>query len=376
VVIAPCHQDDKRAPVIRGIEIIRAGSFLPQLLKLCSGVSLSTQFHSGVMGKARILIYAVLQVFHGVTKGRDRGIQAINSHWLMPSGLAGAITASILGKPHVATIHGSDVAAAEVLPLRSLITNLIARHCSAFTSVSQYLGGRLFRLLAPSTTLQPKIHRVPMGVDEDKFRPHPEPAPDRPRILFVGRLDERKGAEYLLEAASMLVGDFPDMAIRIVGDGPLRRDLERRSHESGLAGNVDFAGPLPNSELPGEYAKCQVVVVPSATNGSLVAEGLGLVAVEAAMSGRAIVASNIGGIPEVVQDHWTGLLVRERSPQEITSALRFLLCDRNMRVRFSKRGRAHSLEFSEARAADRLESALEAAMEGRNAGSSHPAERF
>lgn len=353
--------------MLEGIDVVRAGTFLPGILKLSSSASLTAQFHSGLVGKLRVLTYAVLQVYHGVTMGHDRGIQVINSHWLVPSGLAGAITASILGKPHIVTTHGSGVAAAEILPLGRLITKLIARDCSGFTAVSQYLGGRLFRLLARSTALQPRIHRVPMGVDEKRFRPHPGPAPERPSILFVGRLDERKGIEFLLQAASMLVGDFPDMAIRIVGDGPLRSDLERRSHELGLAGNVDFVGPLPNSELPREYARCQILVVPSVTNGSPVAEGLGLVAVEAAMSGRAIVASNIGGIPEVVQDHWSGLLVLERSSQEIASAIRLLLCDSNMRIRFSRRARVHSLEFSQGKVADRLEVILEEAWRVGNA---------
>jgi glycosyltransferase involved in cell wall biosynthesis len=150
----------------------------------------------------------------------------------------------------------------------------------------------------------------------------------------AGRLETVKGLEDFLRAAARL--DRDDIRFMIVGDGPDRGRLERIARESGVEDRIEFCGYSPN--LAGELATMDVFVMPSLT------EGFGLVAAEAMALEKPVVASDVGGLAEVVEDGLTGILVPPGDPKALASAIGRLLDDSAARRSMGEAGRRRVLE--------------------------------
>lgn len=142
-------------------------------------------------------------------------------------------------------------------------------------------------------------------------------APTKKRLLCVGRLVEDKDHISLIRAFAMVAQDHPNATLTVIGDGPLLTDLRHLTDSLGLSKSVKFHPGKPN--LQDEYAQCSLFVLPSATEASP------NVLLEAAAAGKAIVATEVGGIPQLVIDNQTGLLVKPRSPKQLAHALSYLL---------------------------------------------------
>lgn len=171
-----------------------------------------------------------------------------------------------------------------------------------------------------------------MGVDAGVFgRAEREAAraawtETRAVVLFVGRLVEKKGVAVLLDAWSALgPGGRRGRVLWLVGDGTLRAALERQAATAGLGDSVRFFGALPNADLPQLYAAAQVCVVPSVVDRRGDTEGQGVVLIEAMAAGTPVVASQVGGVGEVVRDGVDGVLVAPGDVAALTAALRALL---------------------------------------------------
>ena len=144
-------------------------------------------------------------------------------------------------------------------------------------------------------------------------------------LLFVGRLAEKKGVAYLIAAMESILVDFPKCKLIIVGDGPEKAVLLQQSQQLGISGSIIFAGSVPNSSLPSFYKAADVFVLPSIVDSTGDTEGLGVVLLEAIAAGTPVVASNVGGIPDIIINGRTGLLVPQKKPYEIARAVSSLL---------------------------------------------------
>jgi glycosyltransferase involved in cell wall biosynthesis len=261
---------------------------------------------------------------------KRRQIDLINSHWLLPQGLAAAAVARFAGVPHVATVHGGDV-----LGLKNRIFTAVKRavlqRCVAVTANSSVTESAVHALAHEEL----RIERIPLGA-----APMPLPEPEATRdvrehyapdgeilLLFVGRLIPQKGCSDLLAAMALINQSRPDIRLIIAGDGPDRKTLERLSVDLGIARKVEFAGWTSREALVRLYHAASLFVASPVRGPGGEVEAFGLVFVEAALAGLPTVATNSGGVVDIVVDGETGLLVDEHDPDQFARAVLQLIDD-------------------------------------------------
>jgi glycosyltransferase involved in cell wall biosynthesis len=239
----------------------------------------------------------------------------IHVHWLIPQGLAALIAAPNV--PKLVTTPGGDVYGLRDGVSRRLI-RAVLKNADAVTTMNTDMHDRLVELGAdPASTVV-----LPMGADVAAIRPLAVAAKRRTaRILFVGRMVEKKGLSVLFAALRLL--DETRYELRVVGDGPLRAQLTGVS--SGLS--ATFVGALGREALAAEYGAASIAVFPSVAAASGDQDGLPVALLEAMSVGCAVVASDLPGLRDAVVDGVSGLLTPPGSASELAAALRRLLGD-------------------------------------------------
>ena len=198
----------------------------------------------------------------------------------------------------------------------------LLRNGDLFTPVSDDFGRRLVAAGAPADRVA--THRSGLELQRFPFTQR-QPPEGRARLLFVGRLTEKKGVAYLLEALANLLATGRDAELTIVGSGRLEPDLRALCQTLGLAHRVQFAGPLPHIEVIQVMERAHVVVAPSVTAADGDQEGIPNVLKEAMALGLPVVATRHSGIPELVEDGVSGFLATERDADDLGRCLATVL---------------------------------------------------
>jgi glycosyltransferase involved in cell wall biosynthesis len=162
--------------------------------------------------------------------------------------------------------------------------------------------------------------------------------------MTMGRLVYKKGFSYLLRAAPVVLGDYPDTLFVVAGDGGLRPELEGLAESLQIQKHVLFTGHIPWGQTPSFLTMADIFVVPSVQDQAGNLDGLPNVLLESMASGCAIVASNVAGIPEVVQDDKNGLLTPQGDERALAHAICRLLSDRQLRHRLGGAARETAIE--------------------------------
>ena len=248
-------------------------------------------------------------------------IDLVHAHWILPQGLLSALLARRLAVPLVLSAHGGDVFAS-TRGLRRRLLGFATRRHDAITVNSH----AMCRALEELTGCVGEV--IPMGVDVARFTAagrRPRTSTAAPRLLFVGRLAEKKGVEFLLDAMPAILERHPAARLEVVGEGPRRPALEQQALALGIAPAVHFRGACDNSALPQHYAAADVFVAPSIVAADGDTEALGVVLLEAAAAGLPLVTTDVGGIGDIVRDGVTGLVVPQRSGEALAGAVCRLL---------------------------------------------------
>jgi glycosyltransferase involved in cell wall biosynthesis len=267
----------------------------------------------------------------------------VHAHWVVPNAALVAGIARADRTPLVVSVHGSDVFLAEtLLPARVLARRALAA-AGAVTACSVDLRLRAIALGAR----RDRARTVPYGVDVDRFSPlradrtlrsRWEIPPGATMVLAVGRLVAKKGFTHLVEAARRV----DDVYVVVAGDGDLRRPLEEQARAAG--NRVRFVGALDRETVARALAAADVVAVPSVVDAAGNVDGLPNTVLEALASGRAVVASRVAGIPDVVRDGVTGLLVAAGDAEALAAALQRLARDPAERERLGREARACAVQ--------------------------------
>lgn len=238
----------------------------------------------------------------------------------------------------VVSTWGSDTVDFKGRPrnrLRDPSRRFILKQAEVITSTSEFLA-EATRAYAPRDKT---IHVVPFGIDLNVFRPNPEASPPpRPvRLIIAKHLRPKYGIHHLLQAMRIIVDSLKDVELTVVGEGPQRSELEALTDYLGLQDVVRFVGRVPHNRVVSLLQGSHIFVMPSVNDS----ETFGVAAAEAEATALPVVATRVGGVPEVVIDGETGLLVPPGDVDALAAALLHLIEHRGLRSRMGKAGREH-----------------------------------
>lgn len=264
----------------------------------------------------------------------------IHAHWLVPQGLCATIARRLVNPapPLLCTSHGGDLYGLKG-KLATWIKRCVLNDASAVTTVSQAMR----ETIRPIGIDMDKVQVIPMGVDlQNLFIPHENRKVSK-SILFVGRVVEKKGLRFLIEAMPEILEKHPDAELRVAGDGQELNVIKKLATKLGVASRIHFLGALTNETLPQLYQAADVVVFPSIVAADGDREGFGLVLVEALGCGCAVVATDLPAASEIIRDGETALIVRQKDPRQLADRIVQLLNDQTLRQALGVKGRQHVL---------------------------------
>ena len=286
---------------------------------------------------------------------RARGLTHLHAHFGSVATSVARLASRLTGVPFTFTAHAKDIFHEDVDPAD------LARKLSdaaAVVTVSDFNVGHLEQRYGVAAA---RVHRVYNGLDLARFG-YADPGDRPPVVAAVGRLVEKKGFADLLDAVALLRAQGRELAVDLVGAGPLEADLRAQVARLALEGVVRMPGPLPQGRVKAVVQQAAVFAAPCVVGADGNRDGLPTVLLEAMALGTPCVGTPVTGIPEVVHDGRTGLLVPERDPAALAAALGRLLDDAALRSRLAAAARALvEAEFDVHRQAQRLQALFAAA---------------
>ncbi|MBI4773821.1 MAG: glycosyltransferase, partial [Deltaproteobacteria bacterium] len=289
------------------------------------------------------------QIVHLHRMVRQCRIDLVHAHWLFPQGFLACLYKHWFNPSIrvICSVHGGDVYGLRTEPFVGM-NRFTVKTADRVVPVSSSLGESIRNDLwrrAPLTTIS-------MGFDAARFLPSDSRTGLKKRlfghqgpvVLFVGRLVEKKGVSYLIEAVPEVIAEAPDTLFVLVGGGHLEHMIRDRVRRLGIERHVRMTGFVDHSRLSDYYAAADVFVGPSIVAAGGDTEGFGLTLAEAAASGCAVVATNVGGIRDVVIHGKTGLLIPEKDSPAIRDAVLHLIRHPEVRSEMGLQGRKYVTE--------------------------------
>ncbi len=340
-VVAPGAPVSTGYEIVEGMEVARFQYMVPKRLQKLAyehgGITVALK--KGLIEKFELPFF--LASFLGSALKRVRGCDLIHAHWL-GSGLMALLSKRTIHMPVLLTVRGTDVSLIDQSDLWSRISDFTLRKVDLITTVSEKHRRKIIERGFDGE----RVFLIPNGIDVHRFenagklkaRKELRLPLKSKIILFVGNLIEVKGLNYLVDAIPLVSKRVGDFVFVIVGDGELKAPLMRKIVEHGLTDCVDMVGVKPASEIPLWMNSADVLVLPS------LSEGRPNVVLEAMACELPVVATAVGGTPELVKDGEVGFLIPPRSPESIAEKVVLLLRDKRLRERLGRNGRRFILE--------------------------------
>lgn len=326
-VLAPHSPGAVFSEEMNGIKVHRFRYFFPtRLEKLTTGEGTLANIKKNkllVLLVPFLFLSEILSMYRLVRKER---ISVVNSHWIVPQGLAVALLKNILKVKHVCTVHAAGIFALKRWgDTGRKLSRFIVRRTDLIVPVSTYIRSTIDGLAGDGYNC--KV--IPMGFDPRRFA---GPAKEdsvlqrkdtggKLRLLFVGRMVEKKGLNYLLEAVKILKEKKLGVSLAVAGGGLLEGRMKSYARDFGIKDEVDFLGWTHNENIPELFRSADITVVPSIVDSKGETEGMPVVVLESMAMGRPVMASRISGIPDIVKDNVNGWLVEPGSAKALAEKL-------------------------------------------------------
>ncbi len=270
---------------------------------------------------AKALLYQLFYFLEAVVLAdhmRRNNVCHLHNHIAKASCTVAMLASRVSGIPFSFTLHGPDIF---FEPMRWRLDRKISE-AKFVACISHFCRSQAMAFSDERDWT--KLHIVHCGIDPLRYQGKTT-ARSGNQLLFVGRLAGVKGVPLLLGALPELAGDFPDLRLVLIGDGPDRAELEHRAERLGISEMVTFAGYKSQTEVAKALMESDALVLPS------FAEGVPVVLMEAMAAGLPVISTRIAGIPELVEDGVSGLLTPPGDGLSLSSALRQILTDANLR---------------------------------------------
>jgi glycosyltransferase involved in cell wall biosynthesis len=254
----------------------------------------------------------------------------VHAHYATSYGLLGSLSGFY---PFVLSVWGSDVFS---FPLKSPIHKMILKY--NLKKADKILSTSHVMAIETKLYTEKEIEVTPFGIDMQQFKPMDiKSLFDKDDIIIgtVKTLEEKYGIEYLIRAFKIVSNKYYNLPLKllIVGGGSLEKHLKKLSKELNIENKTVFTGKVPFIDVPKYHNMLSVFV--SVSNS----ESFGVAIIEASSCGKPVVVSNVGGLPEVVEDGITGIVVPPRDPDMTAQAIERLVVDRNLRTQMGNAGR-------------------------------------
>jgi len=345
-IVAPHYIDTKDYEIIDGIHIHRFQYLYPSNLQTLAYFPGIPENIKTIKGKIQLPFFILSMIKKMIEVVKKYDIDVINAHWAIPPGFIATFTKKIHKKPVIIKLYG-----AELFPFIGK-NDVIAKMSKwlikyALNSAEKVVGNSDATCNAgKEISGREDIEILPDGVDTETFNPNVNGDGIIKRhnlegyfmIFSSGRMVERKGFIYLIEAMSYVLKKTPKTKLIIGGDGPEREKLENEVKKLKIENNVIFPGFISDEDFPKYMKSADVFVLPSIVDSKGDTEGLGLVLAEAMACGTPVIGSNIGGITEIIDNMKNGLLTQSENSKDIADKIIKLLSNKNLRQKFSENG--------------------------------------
>lgn len=277
----------------------------------------------------RMISYVLSGLYNTIKIVRKYDIQLLIANWAVPSGFLGMIVKKITRRPLLVYVHGSDINMWLRKPeIRSLVIKTLNR-VDGIITVNNELLEKINELGIKNCVKSV----APMGVNLKKLEKLPLKQKNNvPTILFAGAMRPVKGLDYLISALPLIKEEIPKFKLILAGDGPLRPKLEQRIQNEGFSQYVEFLGQVPHDQAIHLVQSSDLVVLPS------LSEGTPTVMFEALACKTPLIASHVGGIPEIITHGQNGFLIPPKKPEAISNAIIYLLKNEEARERLVENG--------------------------------------
>ncbi|MHA1402955.1 MAG: glycosyltransferase family 4 protein [Candidatus Helarchaeota archaeon] len=275
-------------------------------------------------------------------------VDVIHAHWVLPSGFIAGILSRIFRIPAIVTAHGRSIylnpQVGFIVPQKRYARILLEMSFLNLKKIVAVSRDAIFHALQRGAK-QDRCVVIYNGTDEQLFNPDVSGMNVKSKwglkkdfaLVAVRKFYKRKGLQYLIQALPGVIDEIPDVKLILLGDGPLKKTLERQVKELNISNHVIFTGMVPNRKVPEYLAAADACLVPS------LEEGFGVAAVEAMAMKKPLISTQAGGLREVV-DEKTTILVPPRDSQAIAQAIIRLWKNPEMRKKLGEAGRKKVLQ--------------------------------
>lgn len=341
IVLTPYRKNARLRETREGVKIYR---FRYGFSKLCEGAILPS-LKKNILLWFQVPFFFFFYFISIISIVRKENIGIIHAHWLIPQGVLATLYKKFIHRRMkiVCTIHGADIFALRGR-LSGFLKRFVIKNVDGLTVVSKKLAHEVNNVYDRKGL---HTHVLPMGVDKDVFHSRMYDTRIKERynitghfLLFVGRLEEKKGVQYLIDAMPRIIKKFNNVQLIIIGGGTLQEQLQKLVLRLKLEKNVLFLGPVKHNDLPAFFATADIFIGPSVQARDGDQEGFGLVFVEALMSDTCVVASNLPAISDIIIHGKTGIRVDVKQKDVFSDAIIQLLSNSQKRQYLSKNGQS------------------------------------
>src|SRR5574341_754046 len=331
-VFSPSYKGLKSHQVY-GIPVRRFRYFFSRWENLTHEETAPDRVARGFLPKILVFFYLLLGSFSIIKLCLRQRFDVIHVHWTVPHFWFGFLGRLVSKTPIVSTFYGVELSwVKSKIPLFKPFLKWSIKKSNRVIAISGHTYKEVIALF------NREVQIVPYGISlSDRELKREKSSSKHKNILCVGRLVERKGVSYLIEAFGKIEEETSAQLI-IVGQGPEKERLEQLAKGRKLSDKIKFAGFVKDEELGKYYQNCSVFVLPAITDEKGDTEGLGVVLIEALNYKKPVIASNVGGITDIVINGKTGLLVPEKDSDELAKALKKILKDEKLATKLGEEG--------------------------------------